>query len=153
MFPAVACKACFWCLSLWAFVCPEFYGSKVLLLLLTAAGCLLHRKIPGQWVFWSILHPVALHILVCLFHFLYDECCLLAHLLKVFPVHASFSYSHYLVTHEGNTSKEVSLNIFCFRGKGSKMLTICCPFPAHSAFELAVLHNQQMSKGCCWRRV
>lgn len=146
-----------YCFGLKAFAYPEFYGRKVRLLFLTATGFLLHRNIPGQWVFWSILGPVALHVLVCLFHFLYNECWLVAHVLNVFSIHAGFSYSHCLVTLKSNTSKEARLNIFCCRDKGGKMLTIHCPFPAHNPFGLAVLHDQKMSKGCCcggvWRTI
>lgn len=60
--------------GLWAFASPEFYVRKVLLLFLTTASCLLNRKAPRQWVFWGIQDTVALYILVCLFHFLCNEC-------------------------------------------------------------------------------
>lgn len=53
-------------------------------------------------------HP-GLHVLVCLFHFLCNECCLVAHVLKVFSIHTGFSYSYQFVTHEGNTFKEARL--------------------------------------------
>lgn len=98
-----------------AFAFPEFYGRKVLLLFLIATSCLLHRKIPGQWEFWSILHPLALHVLVCLFHFLYSECCLVAHVLEAFSTRAGYTYSYYLVTRESNSSLKARLNIFCCR--------------------------------------
>lgn len=143
--------------GLWAFRCPEFCGRKVLLLFLTTS-CLLHRRTRRQLDFLSVLNNLMLHMLVSPFHFLCNECCLIAQLLKGFPIHAGFSYSYHFVTHfrailkkhgyhsllQGLGKQDVNNSLSLSHSKSL--------WPGRCNF-FDILHDQQMSKVCWWGTV